>query len=214
MSETTSHDDSGGVRGQLTGKIVPLLTLLFVIAITVGLYFFYHQYPGRFEGLKAYGYLGAFLLSLAFNATVILPVGNVLVISALGAVMPSATLVGLAGGAGAAIGEITGFMVGYSGRGIAEKSHLYHRVEGWIRRWGVVTIFIFSLLPFIFDLAAIAAGVLRFPFWKFLLLCWLGRTISYIVVAIIGAWSWVIVAAIAVFALVLAVINWSWKRNR
>jgi len=214
VSETTSHDDSGGVRGQLTGKIVPLLTLLFVIAITVGLYFFYHQYPGRFEGLKAYGYLGAFLLSLAFNATVILPVGNVLVISALGAVMPSATLVGLAGGAGAAIGEITGFMVGYSGRGIAEKSHLYHRVEGWIRRWGVVTIFIFSLLPFIFDLAAIAAGVLRFPFWKFLLLCWLGRTISYIVVAIIGAWSWVIVAAIAVFALVLAVINWSWKRNR
>lgn len=214
MSETTSHDDSGGVRGQLTGKIVPLLTLLFVIAITIGLYFFYHQYPGRFEGLKAYGYLGAFLLSLAFNATVILPVGNVLVISALGAVMPSATLVGLAGGAGAAIGEITGFMVGYSGRGIAEKSHLYHRVEGWIRRWGVVTIFIFSLLPFIFDLAAIAAGVLRFPFWKFLLLCWLGRTISYIVVAIIGAWSWVIVAAIAVFALVLAVINWSWKRNR
>jgi len=214
VSETTSHDDSGGVRGQLTGKIVPLLTLLFVIAITIGLYFFYHQYPGRFEGLKAYGYLGAFLLSLAFNATVILPVGNVLVISALGAVMPSATLVGLAGGAGAAIGEITGFMVGYSGRGIAEKSHLYHRVEGWIRRWGVVTIFIFSLLPFIFDLAAIAAGVLRFPFWKFLLLCWLGRTISYIVVAIIGAWSWVIVAAIAVFALVLAVINWSWKRNR
>ena len=200
-------------RERVRKKIIPLLILLLVIAITVGVFYFYRQYPGRIEELEAYGYLGAFLISLIFNATVILPVGNVIVISTLGAILPSATIVGLAGGAGAAIGEITGYMVGYSGRGIAERSKMYKRVEGWVRRWGAVAIFIFALVPFIFDLAAIAAGVLRFPFWKFLLLCWLGRTIAYIVVAFIGAWSWIIVAALATLALGLAITNWAWKRG-
>jgi len=215
MSEIISHDKPSGAseRERVRKKIVPLLVLLLVIAITVGIFYFYEQYPGSIEGLAAYGYLGAFLVSLIFNATVILPVGNVLVISALGAILPSATIVGLAGGAGAAIGEITGYMAGYSGRGIAERSKMYKRVEGWVRRWGAIAIFIFALVPFIFDLAAIAAGVLRFPFWKFLLLCWLGRTIAYIVVAFIGAWSWVIVAALAILALGLAIANWAWKRG-
>ncbi|MBA7699742.1 hypothetical protein ES703_108444 [subsurface metagenome] len=215
MSEIIRHDKPSGAseRERVREKIIPLLVLLLVIAITVGIFCFYRQYPGEIEELKAYGYLGAFLISLIFNATVILPVGNVLVISTLGAILPSATIVGLAGGAGAAIGEITGYMVGYSGRGVAERSKMYKRVEGWIRRWGTVVIFIFALVPFIFDLAAIAAGVLRFPFWKFLLLCWLGRTIAYIVVAFIGAWSWVIVAALATLALGLAIANWAWKRG-
>ena len=176
-------------RGWLKGKIIPLLTLLLVIAITIGIFYFY-QHPGRVDELKAYGYLGAFLISLTFNATVILPAGNILILSALGAVLPSATMVGLVGGAGAAIGEITGYMAGYSGHGLAERSKMYCRVEGWMRRWGAMTIFIFSLVPFVFDLAGIAAGVLRFPFWKFFLLCWLGRTILYIVAALLGAWGW------------------------
>ena len=192
MSKIIGDGEKAGVekRGQLKKKLIPLLTLLLVIAITIGIVYFYRHYPGRIDELKVYGYLGAFLISLTLNATVILPAGNVLVISALGAILPSATVVGLAGGAGAAIGEITGYMAGYSGRGIAERSKLYSRVEGWVRRWGAMTIFIFALLPFIFDLAAIAAGVLRFPFWKFLLVCWLGRTILYVVIALVGAGGW------------------------
>lgn len=142
------------------------------------------------ERFKSYGYLGAFLISLTFNATLILPAGNILVLSVLGAVLPSAVVVGLVGGAGAAIGEITGYMAGYSGRGVAQRSKMYNRVEGWMRRWGTLTIFIMSVVPFIFDLAGIAAGVLRFPFWKFFLLCWLGRTLLYIGAALAGAWGW------------------------
>jgi len=183
-------EDKMDKRDWLKRKLIPLLTLLLVIAITVGIFYFYKHYPSRVEELKGYHYLGAFLISLTLNATVILPAGNILIISVLGAVLPSATMVGLAGGAGAAIGEITGYMAGYSGRGIAQRSKMYSRVEGWMRKWGAMTIFIMSLVPFIFDLAGIAAGVLRFPFWKFFLLCWLGRTILYIVIALLGAWGW------------------------
>ena len=116
-----------------------------------------------------------------------MPVGTIVILSALGATLPSATAVGLIGGAGAAIGEITGYLAGYSGRRLVLKSGLYNRVEGWMKRWGSVTIFVLSLAPFIFDIAGIAAGVIRFPFWKFLLLCWLGRTILYVVIVTLTA---------------------------
>lgn len=184
--------DGNGNRTVSQSKqiLIPLLILLFIIAISVCIYYFYQHYPSRIEELRKYGYLGAFLLSLIFNATVILPAGNILIISALGAVLPSVLLVGLAGGAGAAIGEISGYIAGYSGRRLIGRGKLYGRVEGWVQRWGIIAIFIFALVPLIFDLAGIAAGVLRFPFWKFLLVCWLGRTLLYVVFALAGGWGW------------------------
>ncbi len=177
-------------RDWIKKRFIPLLALFLVITITVGIFYFYKQDPDMIERFKSYGYLGAFLISLTFNATLILPAGNILILSVLGAVLPSAIVVGLVGGAGAAIGEITGYMAGYSGRGLTQRSKMYNRVEGWMRRWGTLTIFIMSVVPFIFDLAGIAAGVLHFPFWKFFLLCWLGRTLLYIGVALAGAWGW------------------------
>ena len=183
----TNHKE-GGKR--LRDRLVPALGLLIVIGITAGIFYFYHQCPNQVEELKEYGYLGAFLISLTLNATVILPAGNVLILSALAAILPSALMVGIVGGIGAAIGETTGYLAGYSGRAIIEKRKMYRQVEGGVKRWGSLLIFIFALLPLMFDLAGIAAGVIRFPFWKFFLICWLGRTILYIVVALAGAWGW------------------------
>jgi len=180
-------------RDWLKRNIVPLLTLLLVIAITSGIFFFYHDFPSKFEQLKHFGYLGAFLISVLLNATVILPVGNFIILFTLGGILPLPVIVGLAGGAGAAIGEITGYMAGYSGRVVVARRKTYTQLEYWVRRWGGVAIFILSLVPLVFDLAGIAAGALRFPFWKFLLFCWLGRTILYIFIALSGAWGWEVI---------------------
>jgi len=191
MSKMIGNEkQAGNEKRSLKKRLIPLLTLLLVIAISVGIFYFYRNYPGKIDDLKAYGYLGAFIISLIFNATVILPAGNIIILSALGAILPSAILVGLVGGVGATLGETTGYLAGYSGHGMVVKSRLYGRVEGWMRKWGTMTIFILSLAPFVFDLAGIAAGVLRFPFWKFFLLCWLGRTLLYIGVALAGSWGW------------------------
>ena len=163
-----------------------LLTFLAVSAITVGLFL----YRDRVADLGNYGYPGVFLLTLVANATVILPIPIIVLLFPLGAAF-NPLFVGLAAGIAAPIGEITGYMAGYSGRGIAQKSKLYTRLVNWVERWGALAIFIFSLVPFFqFDLAGIAAGVLRFPFWKFFLVCWLGRTILYTGVALAGAWGW------------------------
>ena len=175
--------------------IVPLLTLLFIIVISVGL-FFYGRNPETLARLRNYGYLGAFLISLVLNASILLP-GIVLpIISGLAIVSYSTTgilgpiAVGLAGGAGAAIGEIVGYMAGFSGRGIVENRKLYERLTGWVRRWGSIAIFIFSLVPLFFDLVGLASGVLRFPLWKFILICWLGRTVLYVFFLVLAALGW------------------------
>ncbi|MFC2025126.1 YqaA family protein [Chloroflexota bacterium] len=173
-------------RRLLRERVISLLILLLVAAITVPLFL----YRDRVAELGHYGYLGVFFISLAANATIVLPMPGLLLLFALGAAF-NPVLVGLAGGVGAAFGEITGYLAGYSGRGVVQRGKLYTRLLGWMRRWGALTIFVFTLVPFFpFDLAGIAAGVLRFPFWKFFLVCWLGRTLLYVAVALAGAWGW------------------------
>ena len=170
----------------LKKSFVPLLTLLLVIAITVVL-FLYRDRVSEFEEL---GYLGAFLISLVANATIILPMPGLLLLVALGAAF-NPVLVGLVGAVGGAIGELSGYIAGYSGRGIARSNKWFVRAERWMRRWGTLTIFVFSLVPLLpFDAAGMVAGVLRFPIWKFLLACFLGKALLYIVMALSGAWGW------------------------
>ncbi len=170
--------------------LLPVLMFLFVAAITIAIVCLYRKSPETFSQLEHYGYFGAFVISLLFNATVVLPAGNVFVLAALGSVLRYPLLVGVAAGVGAAVGELSGYMAGYSGRNLFAGSKLYDRVENWIRRWGSLAIFILSAAPLFFDVAGLAAGVTRFPLKKFILYCWLGRTLFYIFVAFAGAYGW------------------------
>ena len=162
---------------------IPLLGLFLALTIIFGIIFVYWRNPDIFEELEAYGYLGAFLISIILNGTIILPVSNVAVIMSLGATLPSPLLVGLAGGFGAAIGELTGYLAGRSGRGLLKRNRVYVRLEKWVEKWGWLAVFTMSIIPFVFDIVGIIAGALRMPLWRFFLACWAGRTISYIIMA-------------------------------
>ena len=167
-------------------SIVPLLTLLLVVAITV-IIFLNRDRVYEFENL---GYLGAFLISLVSNATIVLPAPSLLLLFALGAAF-NPILVGVVGGLGGAIGELSGYIAGRSGRGIARNSGWFTRAEMWMRRWGTLTVFVFALVPILpIDTAGLAAGGLHFPIRKFLLACFLGKTLLYIAMALFGAWGW------------------------
>jgi len=188
MSEADNNGKTPVVKrwGWIKTKLIPILGLLFVLGIVVGVFYLYRYHPEKVEELEGFGYLGVFLISLLLNATIILPAGNFLVMATLGAAL-SFPLVGLLGGLGAAIGEFTGYAAGYSGQAIIKKRKLYTRLEGWMKKWGSLTIFVLSSAPLFFDLAGIAAGALRFPTWKFFIACWLGRTILYLAIAWAGA---------------------------
>jgi len=172
----------------LRGKVFPILALGFVVAISVGIVLYYD----RIAQLGDYGYPSIFLVSMMWNSTIIYPIPSFWIYYPLGAVF-FPPLLGLAGGAGAAIGELTGYMAGYSGRGVLQRrwGRIYTRVEGWLKKRGFIVVFGFNLVPFFpFDLVGIAAGALRFPLWKFYLACLAGRSLSYGFMAIAGA-GWI-----------------------
>ncbi|MGQ9625955.1 MAG: YqaA family protein [Anaerolineae bacterium] len=143
----------------------------------------------RFMKLAAYGYPSVFLVSLLGNATIVLPAPSLALVFAMSSVL-SPVGVGLVAGLGEALGELTGFAAGYGGRTIIEDRALYQRLTFFMKRYGLVAIFLLSVFPNpFFDLAGIAAGALRFPLWQFLLACWLGKTVKTTLIALAGAYS-------------------------
>lgn len=163
--------------------IARILALLIVIGISVYIFSIREQA----ERYAVYGYPGIFLISFLAYATVILPAPGIAVIFSMGAVF-NPLGVGLAAGAGAALGELTGYLAGFSGQAVVEHYQLYQRLTNWMKKYGPVTIFILALLPNpFFDIAGVAAGVLKMPLFKFLGWCWLGETGKMTLFALLGA---------------------------
>ena len=164
-----------------------IVALLFAVTITVLIF----VYRDQLSQLGSYGYLGLFVVSAVGNATVLLPVPSLAATFMAGSLF-NPLLAGVVSGAGMAVGEMSGYLAGYGGTAIIEKkdTKAYERLEGWMRRHGSVTIFVLSAIPNpVFDLAGIVAGMLRFPVWRFLVACFLGKTVKGIVFALAGAQS-------------------------
>ena len=174
----------------LKGKVLPILGITLVVVITVGIFL----YRERIAELGVLGYPGVFLVSMVWNSTVLVPIPSFWTYFLLGAIFQPA-LVGLAGGSGAAVGELTSYLAGYSGRVILQgqrRIKIYTRVENWIKKWGFIVIFGFNLVPFFpFDLVGIAAGATRFRLWKFYLACLAGRSLAYGFIAFFGSQGWI-----------------------
>jgi len=157
------------------------VVLAVVVSLTIVLF---RDQLARFE---RYGYPGVFLISLLGNATVIFPAPSLAVVFGMGGVL-NPLLVGLVAGVGEALGELTGYLAGYGGQAVIEDWQMYDRLERWMQRNGSATILTLSAIPNpFFDLAGIAAGALRFPLARFLLSCWVGKTIKTIFFAFVGA---------------------------
>jgi len=183
-------DNNGQQAGEgqrkLSRVVLPVITILLVITITVALFLF----RDKVAALGNYGYLGAFLVSLVANATIILPMPGLLILIGLGAAS-NPILVGLIGAFGGAIGEMTGYMAGRSGRGLTGRKKMYARAEEWMKKRGFITIFLFSLLPILpLDVAGMVGGVLRYSIWRFFLACFLGKALLYIILIQTGTWGW------------------------
>lgn len=169
--------------GRKPGLLPRILALIFVIAISVGIAF----YGDRLSRLGAYGYPGLFLLNLLASATLILPAPGLALAFAAGAAL-NPWLVGLAVGSGSTLGELTGYLAGFSGRGAIEDDPQYARIHGWMTRFGLWVIFVLSMVPNpLFDVAGIASGVMKIPVWKFLAVTWVGKVIKSTLVALAGA---------------------------
>lgn len=169
-------------------KLVRLLVFVCVILLSFALYSFRDQA----KQLAQYGYPGIFILSILANATVILPAPGILFVFAMGAVF-NPLGVALAAGAGAAIGELSGYLIGFSGQGVVENAQMYNRLLEWMKQNRLLSYAAITLLAFIpnplFDLAGVAAGTLKIPVLKFLFFTFIGKTIKMLFIAYAGATS-------------------------
>lgn len=167
-----------------TLNIIRVIVLLAVIALTVFLVIKQEE----IQALKAYGYPGIFLFSILANATIFVPVPGVMFTSAMGAVF-NPLFVSIAAGTGAALGELSGYMAGFSGQAVVEGSERYQRVVRWMEKYGDITILVLAFIPNpLFDLAGIIAGILKMPIWKFLIYCAIGKILKMIIFAYAGNW--------------------------
>ena len=139
--------------------------------------------------LKQVGYAGLGLTVLLASGGLVLPIPGLATACAAGAFLNPLYVALVASSAGT-LGELTGYFLGYSGRGILDRSRFYQRIEGWTRRHGWLVLFLVALIPNpIFDLVGIAAGALRYPLWRFLAVVWVGKLSKFLILAYACAYS-------------------------
>jgi uncharacterized membrane protein YdjX (TVP38/TMEM64 family) len=159
--------------------------LLFLLIIGLSVYLF--SIRSQIQQLEGYGYPGIFVFNLLSSATLILPVPGVAVTSLMGAVFDP-FWVAIAAGSGAALGELSGYLAGFSGQVVAERTPAYERIEGWMRKYGEVAILFLAFIPNpFFDVAGLIAGALKMPVWRFILVCWVGKIAKMLLFAYGGA---------------------------
>lgn len=173
-------------------RYIPLILLaaaiIAVIVIVV-------EDPPQLEGaeeLKDYardklGYLGVLVMGLAGSAAPIWPLPGSWAAFLAGGAGLNPGLLGLAAGFGEPLGESTYYMAGYGGQVTVTHVRGYQKVVRWMERHGAITLFLVCAVPnFATRAAVIAAGALRYPYWKFFLICWLGKTVKSVGFAIAG----------------------------
>jgi membrane protein DedA with SNARE-associated domain len=139
--------------------------------------------------IAAYGYVGVFLARAISNATIFVPVPGLFVALAAGGCGLDPLLIGLSGGLGAAVGEMTGFLAGYGGSAIIEEkpNRVTRVLAPWFQRYGAFAVFGFAVVPNpIFDAGGIIAGVLRMAPWQFFLAAAAGNIIKTAYIAHFG----------------------------
>ena len=166
-------------------NMLRILALFAVVGITLYIY----SIRDRVEEFAGFGYPGIFLIALLANATILLPAPGVAVIYAMGAIF-NPFGVGLAAGLGGTIGELSGYLAGFSGQAVVERMDIYNRIKPWVDKYGGWAILVLSAIPNpFFDVAGIAAGMAKMPLQSFILFSGIGQLIKMTAFALAGHYS-------------------------
>ncbi len=177
--DQTEEEKKKERRANMPGRI---LAVLISVGITVGILLARDQ----IKHFSAYGYPGIFLINLIGNATIFFPAPAFAAVFAAGSAMNPIAL-GIVAGLGSALGEMTGYLAGVGGRSVIENRELYDQLEAWMRKAGVLAIFVLAVIPNpAFDVGGMVAGALRMPVYRFLLACWAGKSIRLGLIALAG----------------------------
>jgi membrane protein DedA with SNARE-associated domain len=193
---------SGWLAEHTVIRVVVAASLL-AAALIPGLIFL--AFPDLTDGLEGFGYASVFLMNLASTATFFIPVPGLTaaaqaLIATEGADARFPWLVGVMGGLGMAVGEITAYYAGYLGAELARGrefpgpervkrfvDRVLRGVHWLIDRWGMPTLFVLSAIPNpLFEFAGLTAGSVRMQFRRFFIAVTGGKIVRGLLLAYYG----------------------------
>jgi len=141
-------------------------------------------YQGIFEALQAYGYVGAFLISVLGSLIPFLPVPYLIPIVLMSKTLDP-LLLGILAGIGGAIGKLTSYGLGRFGRRLLkeERRRKMTILGRAIGKYGALAVFLFALTPLPDDIIYIPIGLAGFDLIKFMFANALGKVILSWIVA-------------------------------
>lgn len=174
-----------------------------------------------------YGYFGVFLVSFVGSLSIIIPVPYTLLIYFMGAVLDP-ILIAIASGFGSAVGEFSGYALGYYGRAVISKERQI-KMDYMVKvfdRYGFFAIFFFALTPLPDDLLFIPLGIMRYRFVKAFVPSLLGKLLMSFILAYSGYLSiefihdllseggliGAIVTVILLIVIIVAILKIDWQK--
>lgn len=143
---------------------------------------------------QQYWYFGVFAIGFLSSFLIFLPTPAFIVVFILAG--PefgfNPLLLGIAGGLGAAVGELIGYFLGYGSEEVLLKKYekQLKGIEAAFQKHGAsLIIFIFAATPLPFDIVGIFCGVVKYPVKNFFLPLLLGKILKYVVIAYAGFYS-------------------------
>ena len=162
-------------------RLLKLLAIFSVLILLVTIVSLRELLPHH----RSIGYAGVFILSFASSASLLFPVPGIAAVcaaSGIGGLFPLWVI--LLASLAESMGELTGYLIGFSGRGFIENYYYYPRIERWMERRGWLVLIVVSSIPnFLFDIIGVAAGTLRYPIRRFLWAVWIGKIIKCTTIA-------------------------------
>ena len=145
-----------------------------------------------------YGYLGIFLISLLGAMSIFVPIPYTIVIFILGGLQDKAgnwifdpLWIAVAAGVGAAIGEFSGYLIGFGGRKVIGEKYKKKMdfLTKLFKKFGPMAIFVFALTPLPDDLLFIPLGIMRYGLIRAFIPSLLGKFFSNLIIAYSGRLS-------------------------
>ena len=139
---------------------------------------------------QSYGYFGIFLISLIGALSIFFPLPYTVVIFTLGGLFDP-FLIAIAAGLGSAVGEFSGYLLGFYGRKVvsAERRRKMEFMVKVFDRFGPVTIFLFALTPLPDDLLFIPLGMMRYSLLRAFIPALVGKITMNFIVAYSGRYA-------------------------
>tara|TARA_Y100000590_G_scaffold452821_1_gene596712 strand:- start:7 stop:642 length:636 start_codon:yes stop_codon:yes gene_type:complete len=143
---------------------------------------------GYADELGAWGYFGAFFISLISSATIIFPSPGVLLVMQMAQSLDW-VLLGFVTGIAGGLGGATAYAVGIISRGQIFRGIVGRFVDRiFATRIGVVLLVVTNFIPLAGgDALSMAAGVSKFPFRRYLIYVTVSTTVRMLVLTYIGS---------------------------